>query len=437
MNATFGYAGLVFCFILIGGVFAAAEIALVSLREGQLRAMAERGRRGQIVARLARDPNRFLSAVQVGVTLAGFLASAFGGATLSQDLAPILTRWGLAPGVADAVALVVITLAIAYVSIVLGELAAKRLALQRSQGFSLVLGPIVDRIATISRPVIWFLSVSTNAVVRVLGGDPDVRREEMSEQELREFVSGHETLDEDERKILSDVFSAGDRQLREVMVPRTEVCFLDASTPVYKAVDVAVAEGHSRFPVIRRGADDVVGFIHLRDLFDPAVSDRSVRIGELAREILLFPGTKAVLPTLSAMRSSSQHMAIVVDEYGGTAGAVTLEDLVEELVGEIRDEYDGDENPTRLLVSGDIDVDGRLNLEDFSEETGIVLPEGPYETVAGFVVARLAHLPQVGEAVEDAGHRFAVSEMDGRRVARVRVSVIEAPAPAGEQVAGR
>src|SRR5690606_4538731 len=256
MTGVLANIGLALLFIVIGGVFAAAEMALVSLREGQANALARRGRRGQRVARLYRDPNLFLSAVQVGVTLSGFLASAFAGATLAGDLSPLLQDAGLPEGVADTVALVLITVVVAYTSIVLGELAAKRLALQNAESFSYVLGPFIDRMARISRPLIWSLSVSTNLVVRVLGGDPHADRERMSEEELRQLVSEHETLGEEERAIVDDVFEAGGRQLREVMVPRTDVDFLDANEPVYKTVKFVVERPHSRYPVARGSADD-------------------------------------------------------------------------------------------------------------------------------------------------------------------------------------
>jgi putative hemolysin len=439
MNGVLANIGLALIFIVIGGVFAAAEMALVSLREGQVKNLAQRGRRGERVAQLTRDPNLFLSSVQIGVTLSGFLASAFAGANLSSDLAPVLRGIGVPRGASEPVALVLITVAVSYVSIVLGELAAKRLALQNAETFSIALGPFIHRVALLCRPIIWFLSKSTNVVVRLLGGDPNVGREQMSDEELRELVSAHETLGEEERAIVDEVFAAGSRQLREVMLPRTEVDFLDADTPVYKTVKMVSDRPHSRYPVMRGDADDVVGFVHVRDLLNPEVATRSVRVGDLAREVLLLPGTKRLLTALSEMRSTSQHLAIVLDEYGGTAGIVTLEDLVEELIGDIRDEYDTvAEASSRRLVSGDVEIEGRLGLDDFTDETGISVPDGPYETVAGFVIARLGHLPSVGEQVEFEGHLFTVIELDGRRVARLRFSprpLDAAPEPAASRPA--
>ena len=414
---------LILVFVILGGFFAAAEFALVSLRDGQIRAMATRGKRGETVARVAANPNRFLSAVQIGVTLMGFLSAAFGGATLSDELAPVLEDWGVSDGVSDVLALVAITIVISYVSIVLGELVAKRLALQRAEGTALLLAPFVDRVALVARPVIWLLSASTDAVVRLLGADPTAQRERMSDQELRELVSSHETLTEEERRIVEDVFRAGDRQIREVMIPRTEVDFIDASMPVFKATAFVAERPHSRYPVIRGSADDVLGFVHVRDLYAPGVNGRNVRIGQLVRDSLMLPGTREVLPTLADMRREGVHLAIVVDEYGGTAGIVTLEDLVEELVGDIRDEYDTDESVTQRLVDGEVVLDGLLNLDDFEGETGLRLPEGPYETVAGYITACLGRLPDLGDECRIDGHVLSVAEMDGRRIDRVRVRV--------------
>jgi len=430
VSGTLANIGLVVVFVLVGSMFAAAEIALVSLRDSQVRAMAGRGRRGASVARLAEDPNRFLAAVQVGVTLAGFLSASFGGATLAGDLAPRLEALGLPPGAAEPVVLVLVTIAISYLSLVLGELAPKRLALQRAEVFALALGPTVDRIAKVSRPVIWLLSLSTDLVVRLVGGDPTAQREQMSDEELRELVNTHETLGEEERRIVEDVFAAGDRQIREVMIPRTEVDFLDSSTPVFKASREALHQPHSRYPVIRGSADDVIGFVHVRDLLEPEMAGRSVRVGELARQILVLPWTRPILAALADMRREGMHLAIVADEYGGTAGIVTMEDLVEELIGDIKDEYDVDEAETTVHGGGDVEVDGLLNLDDFEDETRLKLPEGPYETVAGFLMARLGRLPQVGDWVDFEDRRITVLEVEGRRVGRVLVTAVPAQAVA-------
>ena len=429
VNSTVANALLVSFFLLLGAFFAGSEIALVSLREGQVRGLAARSRRGQKVARLHEDPTRYLAAVQIGVTLAGFLSAAFGASAFADDLAPVLESWGVSEGAAYWIAFIFVTLIITYLSLVVSELAPKRIAMQRAEAFSLLAAPILDRLATLSRPVIWLLSKSSDVLVRALGGDPDASRDTISEEELRDIVAAHETLGREERQLIEDVFEAGDRQLHEVMVPRTEVEFLEASTPVAQAVRETATHPHSRYPVVRGSHDDIVGFVHVRDLFAPGVVGTEVPVGRIAREVAMMPGTKRVLAAMSEMRRAGQHLAIVVDEYGGTDGIVTLEDLMEEVIGEIHDEYDVAEDPARALQSGDMEVDGLLNLEDFEDRTGIELPEGPYETVAGFVINELGRLPEVGESVEALGQRFTVRELDGRRIARVHVTPVEPPPP--------
>ncbi len=420
--------------ILLEGLFAAAELALVTLREGQVRSLAEKGRRGERVQLLVEDPNRFLSAVQIGVTLTALLASAFGAVTLVQSAADGLRSVGLGSRAADWLGFAGVTLAITYVTLVLGELAPKRLAIQRPEGASLLLGPPLYRVALAVRPVIWLLSRSTNVLVRLLGGDPHAARETITEEELRNLVTAHESLSRDERKLIDEVFAAGDRQLREVMVPRTEVTFLEASQPVSKAAKEAAATPYSRFPVSRGSHDEVVGFVHVKDLLIPPVSSRrSMKVGDLVREVTQLPATKRVLPALSEMRRSASHLVVVVDEYGGTAGIVTLEDLIEEVIGDIRDEYDVGEGGPRRLRSGDIEVDGLLNRDDFLEETWLELPEGPFETVAGYVMAMVGRVPKVGDVVEVPGARLKVVAMDERRVARVRISYQEDAAASEER----
>jgi len=423
---------VVLFFVLLGGFFAAAELALVSLRENQVQRLAESSRRGRRLASLTADPNRFLAAVQVGVTLAGFVSAGFGAAQIAPELAQPLISAGLAEGVAQTLAFVVITVLIAYLSLVLGELVPKRIALQRVEKVALFAAAPIDFIARLFRPFIVALSFSTNLIVRIFGIDPTAGKESISGEELRDLVAGHEELSEDERNLIDDVFEAGERELREVMLPRTEVDFLDSRLPVADAVRRVVDQPHSRYPVIHGSADDVVGFVHIRDILDPDASNRGEYVSQMCRPVVAFPGSKVVLDTLTEMRRDRHHLAIVQDEYGGTAGIVTMEDLVEELIGDIKDEYDVDAMPRQPRVLGQVVVDGLLNLEDFEDETGVVLPDGPYETVAGFLVAALTRLPVVGDTVVEGDNEFRVVELDGRRISRVSVTSVQPAAPVAE-----
>lgn len=419
-----GSFALVLFFILIAGLFVAAEISLLSLRESQIRALASRGGRGARVASLAANPNRFLAAAQVGVTVSGFLSAALGAERFSVHLRPIFERWGMSKGLGNATALLLSTLVVAYISLVLGELVPKRLALQRTEQIALAAAPTIDRIARIFRPFIWLLSKSTDLVVRLFGFDPEARREEISGEELIGLVSGHAALTAEERGIVEEVFSASDRQLHEIMVPRTEVDFLDYNMSIDRAIAFAIEKKHSRYPVMRGSSDEIAGFIHVRDLLDPNL--HGVRLGDLVREVVFLPGTKRLLPALSELRAAHLHLAIVLDEYGGTDGIVTLEDIVEQLIGDIRDEYDTDESDdTTKSVTGEYQVDGLTSLEDLVEETGVEIPEGPYETVAGFVLHRLGRMPIVGDEINEGQITLSVLALDGRRISRVQIM----PAP--------
>jgi len=422
---------VVLVIICIGGFFSASEMALVSLREGQIRALAKRGKRGQKAARLAQDPNRFFSAVQIGVTLATLVAGGYGATTLAGLLKSWLIRQHMSAAWAGPVSFIAVTICITFFSLILGELAPKRIGLQRAPRLALLAAPLLDRIATLARPVVWLLTAATNLVVAVLGGDPRVGRQAMTEQEVRELVTSTQTLSQDERQIVGEVFDAGKRQIREVLVPRTEVVFLDAETPVAEAAAIATGVPHSRLPVYQETYDNVIGFVHVRDLLGPGVAKDSVPVGRIARPPKFLPISKTVLSSLSEMRRERAHLAIVVDDYGGTAGIVTLEDLVEELIGDIRDEYDLEQDQATRLPAGEVEVDGLLNLDEFTEQTGIELPEGPYETVAGYVLAALGDLPSVGDSVQVAGRTITVTELDGRRIARLRVTANTPPtAPA-------
>ena len=445
---------VVLALILVEALFVASEIALVSLREVQIETMAQQGRRGQVVAKLVRDQNRWLATVQIGVTLTALLSSAYGAITLSESAKRGLISAGLGEGLAGFIGVVGVTLVITFVTLVIGELAPKRLALQRPEPTALAVAPFLYRMAAVVRPFIFLLSVCTNGVVRLFGGDPDVGREAVSSEELRLMVAGNETLNSDERELIDEIFDAGDRQLREVLVPRTEVTFLDAELPIRQAARIAASEPHSRYPVIEGSADNVIGFVHVRDFLNPELAGRSIRLEEIARPVKMLPTSKQVLAALSEMRAESTHLAIVIDEYGGTAGIVTLEDLIEELIGDIQDEYDVGQAGTTRLVGGVMEVDGLLNLDDFMDETGIELPDGPYETAAGFMVAELGRLPKLDDevvvafhAVPGHGHghpggsddegadierevhhyQLRVAEMDGRRIARIRITRLPSP----------
>jgi putative hemolysin len=423
VGTLFADLALVAGLILLAALFVAAEIALISLRESQIRQIAGRGKRGARVAKLAENPNRFLAAAQVGVTVCGFLSAALGAEKLGGYVIPWLEGKGLSNGLSTTLSIIGVTLVIAYFSLVFGELVPKRLALFRSEEIALASAGVIDVIAKFFRPVIWLLSKSTDFVVRAFGIDPKEARSQISEEELLDLVAGHAALSEQERDIVEEVFNASERQIHEVMVPRTEVDFMDVSLTVGKAIELAVDKAHSRYPVIRGSSDEVIGFIHVRDLLDTSLATKGTKIIELVRTIMFLPGTKGVLPALSEMREQGQHVAIVLDEYGGTDGIVTLEDLVECLIGEIRDEYDEVEADVSIESrTGDFEVDGLISIEDLIDQTTLEIPDGPYETASGFVMHHLGRIPKEHDVVNVNGLRVTVLSMEGKRAGQLLIS---------------
>ena len=407
----------------LGAFFVAAEIALISLRDSQVKQISLRGKRGAKVAFLTKNPNRFLAAVQIGVTLCGFLSAALGAEQLGKFVIPELVAAGISQNSSEVISLVGITLVIAYISLVFGELVPKRVALFKAEPIALASSTVIDLVAKLFAPIIWLLSHSTNLIVRIFGIDAKTIKEQISEAELMDLLSGHSDLTEEERDIVEEVFNASDRMIHEVMVPRTEVDFLDASLPISQARKIAVDLAHSRYPVIRGTSDEVIGFLHVRDLLNPKLDDSEITIIELVRSIQFLPGTKGVLPALTEMRSKRQHIAIVLDEYGGTDGIVTLENLVECLIGEIHDEYDSHEGDVEIQPrTGDIEIDGLISLEELQETAGITLPEGPYETVSGFIMHFLGRIAVEHDVIRVNGARFTILSMNGKRVGQILIA---------------
>ena len=407
--------GLVLVLVVVNAVFAGSEIALITLREGQLRRLEESGPGGRAVARLARDPNRFLATIQIGITLAGFLASATAAVSLAK---PLVEPLGFLGSYAAPVSVVLVTVVLTFVTLVLGELAPKRIAMQRAEPWALLVARPLNALAVLSRPAVWLLSVSTDLVVRLGGVDPEANKEEVSEEELREMISSRGDMTPEQRTILSGAFEITDRMLRQVLVPRRDVDTVPASLPAGEAALLLAEHGHSRAPVVTEGdVDDVVGIVHWVDLIRGEGA-----AGALAREPLLLPDSLSVSQALRRMTGERQQMAVVIGETGAVGGIVSLEDLLEELVGEIYDETDSDERVPTRLDGGALRVPGTYPVHELAD-LGVVLtspPEGSYVTVAGMVLVVLGHIPEgPGESVDLGGWTARVTEADGRVVSEL------------------
>lgn len=423
---------LIVVFLLFGSIFAATELALVNLRSSQLDRMETQDARGKRVAKIARDPNTFLSTLQIGVTLSGFLSASFGESAIAPHIVPIVKSWGVPNHVAGPLTTIVLTLIISYFSIVISELVPKRIAMQRSEQIARAVVPAVDIFSKICKPLIWLIAKNTNGFVRLLGFDPNEKESEVSDEELRVLVNSNKKLSQDERTILDDVFDASETIVAEVMRPRADVEFLDGSLSLEEAAAKIRELPYSRYPVTGKDFDDVIGFVHVRDLLD--VRDPNAKtVADVTREGISLPGTSKLLPSLELLRKRGIHLAVVIDEYGGTDGIVTLEDMTEELVGDIRDEYDlPDESDLKrdskatVFVNGVATVDGGMTIEDFADVTGIELEDGPYETVAGYFLAHTGSMGKVGAILHDAdGYDMTVTEVDGRRIATIEVRKTE------------
>jgi len=410
--------GLIAVFIAIGGVFAATEIALVSLRESQLAALEKRSARGARVAALARDPNTFLAAVQIGVTVSGFLSAAYGATALAPYLTPTLAAAGIAEPIAAGISIMTMTLVVAYASLVFGELAPKRLALQRAESFALITAPVLAGFAVVVKPVVSLLSGSSNLVVRLFGGNPHQRSEQISDEELRELVDTHDGLGDEEREIVSDVLRAADRTLAEVMRPRADMVTLRGDLSLDETRRWAREQHYSRYPVLRGSVDEIHSFVHVRDL---AWAPDGTDLASMERQLVALPATARILPTLTRMRRDGHHIALVVDEYGGVDGIVTLEDIVEELIGEVYDEYDATERAEHTGSQSAVLVPGSLSIEEFAERTGVVVDDGAFETIAGFVIDRLGRMPQPGDVVDTPNARLTVRGVIRRRIVQIEV----------------
>jgi len=404
--------GLVLVLMVVNAAFAGSEVALISLREGQLRRLEGEAGRGRLVAELARNPSQFLSTVQIGITLAGFLASAVAAVSLARPLVQplgFLGRW------AEPAAVVAITVVLTFTSLVAGELAPKRIALQRSEGWARAAARPLAAISVAARPLLWLLSVSSDALVRLAGVDPAAQREPVTEEEVRDMIATQPSFPTEQRTILVGALELTERRLREVLVPRRDVVALPADLPVAEAVRRMAAAARVRAPVYRGDLDDVAGVANLVDLVDA-----TGRVGDHCRPATALPESLTVLPALRRMQRERQPLAIVINEYGGTEGIVTVEDLLEELVGELSDEFDRDVADVRREPDGSLVLPGSFPVHDLPD-VGVDLPEGPYATVAGLVLDRLGRIPAGGETVTVGDWLLEVLEVDRNTVERLRL----------------
>jgi putative hemolysin len=406
---------LIAVLLLVNAVLSGSEIALISLRPTQVDRLSTANRAGRTVAKLTSDPNRFLATIQIGITLSGFLASATAAVILAEPLVEPLTPF--LGGAARGVAITTITALLTFVTLVVAELTPKRIAMRRAERWALLVARPIDVLATLATPLIAVLSWSTDGLVRLAGLDPGVARETGDDREIRELIAARGIVPERQQQLLLGVFEAEERQLRQIVVPRREVLALREDQPVPEALATLVAAGHSRAPVFREELDDADRMVSALAL----ASGAGTTVGEVAVDVPVLPESLSVLRALEQLQGHRRQLALVVSEHGGFEGIVTVEDLVEEIVGEIHDELDADLRDVTRRADGSVVVVGGFPVHDLTD-LGIDLDvDTEAATVGGLVTERLGRLPRRGDEVAIAGHAFRVEAVAHRAVARVTI----------------
>ncbi|MBQ6394866.1 MAG: HlyC/CorC family transporter [Atopobiaceae bacterium] len=414
---------------IANGFFSMAEMALTTAKRAVLEPEADEGdKRARRALDLASDSGEFLAAIQVAITLVGFAASAFAATSLSEPFSMWMMAIGVPAATARILAPVIITLIVSYFSIVVGELVPKRIALANAEEVAKDVAGFLGAFSVLARPLVWLTSSSANAIASLMGIESADDRQAASEEEIRYMVTDADDLSEEEKSMIHEIFELGDAIAREVMVPRVDVTFVEDTDTCSKVLSVMRHTGFSRLPVFHEDLDNIVGVAHIKDLIAPIVDEGKgdELISLHMREADFVPETKDIISLLSEMQASRDQMVIVVDEYGGTTGVITMEDIVEEVVGEIEDEFDPDNKYLTQLSDREWLVDGRYSIDDAVEMGWPVEENEGWETIAGFVLNLADSLPEPGDSFEVDGYRFRVQSVRGQRVAMLRIT---APVP--------
>lgn len=422
---------LLFVLILVNAFFAMSEIAIITLNDNKIKAMAEDGHKGaKRVLSLTKNPSGFLSSIQIGITLAGFLTSASAADSFSGPLANWIYSFSWAKfwnvSVWQGISLVLVTIIISYFSLVLGELVPKRIGMQAAEKISFKIAPVLLFVKSCFKPFIAFLTVSTNLVVRMLGFDPNASEENVTEEEILMMVDAGEekgVIEESQKEMINNIFEFDDIVAADVMTHRTEIEAVEIHEPLADIVKLAIDEGYSRIPVYKEELDNIVGILYVKDLLKYVGNDvpKSFKISNIMRPAVFVPESKKCGDLFNEMTEQKLQMAIIVDEYGGVAGLVTIEDLLESIVGNMQDEYDDEEEEIEQMTDGRFVLEGTSDIGELAETLEIDFPEGEYDTIGGFIMSELGRIPTQEEKAEVryGGYIFTVTEMDERRISKV------------------
>lgn len=414
--------------IMLNGFFAASEIALISARRSRVQQLASDGDpRAKRVVAIQQDPDRFLATVQVGVTFVGTLASAVGGVAAVRALSPMIGGIPLPflSAMAEPLALVIVVVSITYTSLILGELVPKSLALRHAVSLALLVSGPLDSLARAASPLVRLLTASNRSVLRLLGQKGAAERAFISEEEVKHMVQeGRDqgVFDQTEQELIHSVFEFTESSVKDVMIPRPRIQAIDVETPIEQVLAHIVETGKSRYPVYRNTLDEVLGILYDKDLFRLLAEKKPIVLAQVVRPAFFTPETTRVSRLLKSMQRRRMPMALVVDEYGGMEGLITIEDLIEEIVGEIEDETDREDLAVRRLRDGSYIVDASISIHDLADQHRLAFPESAeYETLAGFLITQLQRMPRGGEIVTYEDWRLTIVDMDGRRIARVKI----------------
>lgn len=430
-----------FALILVNAFFAMSEMAIVNLNDNKIEKMAENGhKKAKQIKKLTESTSSFLSTIQIGVTLAGFLTSA----TAAQSFAAMLTGAiantdivkVIPVGVISGFSTVIITLVMSYFSLVLGELVPKKIAIQNPEKMSFFAAPILVVVAKITKPLVKFLSLSTNGVLRLMRIDPHADEETVTEEEIRMMVDvgGEKGVIEDvQKEMIDNIFEFDDIDVADIMTHRTDMVCIDDDEPLSEAVKLSIENGFSRIPVFEEDPDNIVGIIYIKDFLKYVGSTlpKTKTIKDMMRPAYYVPETKRCGELFTEMTEKRVQMAVVVDEYGGTAGIVTLEDLLESIVGNIQDEYDQEDEEISIINETTFEVDGITDIEEVEEHTGKTFPDGDYDTIGGYIISVLGFLPEDGQMneVQFENVKFTVLNVEERRIGKVKVEILPVEEP--------
>lgn len=421
---------LLIVLILLNAFFAAAEIAVISVNEGKIRKKAEDGdKKARKLCKLLGNMSGFLATIQVGVTLSGLLASAAAAQSFVEPIVNLFEVSGATREWVEVAALIVITLILSFFTLVFGELVPKRIAMQKAEKTALKYSGVVVFCSRILAPFVWLLTKTTNGVLRICGIDPTQNEEEVTEEEIRIMVEEGEeagVVEESEKQMIDNVFELNDIHISEIMTHRTEIAAISSEDGIDEAIEIATKEGYSRIPVYEETIDDIIGILYVKDLlkFVTKNAPKNFDIKKILRPVYFVPDTNTAAEVLAELQKRHQHIAIVLDEYGGTAGLVTMENLLESIVGNIQDEYDNEEEEIKKVDENIFEIDGSSDLDEVSETIGFSLPEGEYSTVGGMITDKLNRVLEDGETptVEFDGFRCEVLKTEDHRIVSVRIT---------------